>query len=85
MDDRIELGLELAKQISELSVRDILYASCLAVSKSGGIEEYQWLTDAINSTDKDSYTNIIDDMKNIDIVIYNTLLQVFNDTILEDA
>jgi len=85
MDDRIELGLELAKQISELSVRDILFASCLAVSKSGGVEEYPWLTDAINSTDKNSYTNIINDMKNIDIVIYNTLLQVFNDTILEDA
>ena len=82
MDDRIDLGLELAEQISEPSVRDILYATGLAVSKTGGVDDYPWLQKAIKASDHNAFTDIINDMKNIDLVIYNTLLQVYNETIL---
>ena len=82
MDDRIDLGLELAEQISEPSVRDVLYSTCLAVSKTGGVDEYPWLQKVIKASDQNAFTDIIDDMKNIDLVIYNTLLQVYNETIL---
>jgi tetratricopeptide (TPR) repeat protein len=82
MDDRIDLGLELAEQISEPSVRDVLYSTCLAVSKTGGVDEYPWLQNVIKASDQNAFTDIIDDMKNIDLVIYNTLLQVYNETIL---
>ncbi|MBT6257904.1 MAG: adenylate/guanylate cyclase domain-containing protein [Alphaproteobacteria bacterium] len=82
MDDRIDLGLELAEQISEPSVRDVLYSTCLAVSKTGSVDEYPWLQKVIKASDQNAFTNIIDDMKNIDLVIYNTLLQVYNETIL---
>jgi hypothetical protein len=60
----------------------VLYSTCLAVSKTGSVDEYPWLQKVIKASDQNAFTDIIDDMKNIDLVIYNTLLQVYNETIL---
>ena len=80
MDDRIDLGLKLAEQISQLSARDILCSTCLAERKTEDLDDFPWLMKAIASSKIDSFHDFVDEFKNIDIVIYNTILETLNET-----
>ncbi len=82
MDDRIDLGLELAEQISHPATKTLLYAASLAIQKSGSLTPYSWLTSNLKMAKEEELEAAIEDMRGIDMVIHNTLMEVHTQNIV---
>ena len=83
MDDRIDLGLELAEAIEERPASTLLYATSMAVAKTGALDGFEWLVMDLKQTERNKIEAVIDEMGNYDVVIQSTLREVFLDHIAE--
>ena len=81
MDDRVELGLELAEEIEERSVPTLLYAAALAVSKHSKLDGLDWLLNDIKAASTDDIEAAIEEIGKYDVVVQSTLREIYLDHI----
>ena len=82
MDDWIDLGLELAERISHSATKTLLYATSLAIQKSGTLIPHSWLTSGLIIAREEEFEAAIEDIHWIDMVIHNTLMEVYTQNIV---
>lgn len=82
LDDRPELGLKIASEISSCSAKVVLYAATLAVDISGSIESYSWLISDIRKSKKEEMIAEIEQMGKVDVVLQSKMKEVYFDKIL---
>ena len=81
MDDRVDLGLELAEAIEERPENTLLYAAAMAVAKAGSLEGFGWLVADLKNAKGSEMEAVIEEMGKYDVVIQSTLREVFLDHI----
>ena len=81
LDDRVELGLELAEEIEARETSTILYAASLAVSKYGSLDYCQWLKNDLKMVNSEEIEAVIDQMGKYDVVVQSKLREVYLDHI----
>jgi tetratricopeptide (TPR) repeat protein len=81
MDDRADQGLEIAEEIGSCPENILLYVAALSVAKHGSLEPYNWLVDALKKCKFEELQAAIDEMGKYDVVVQNTLREVFLDHI----
>ena len=81
MDDRVDLGLELAEAIEERPENTLLYAAAMAVAKAGSLEGFGWLVADLKNAKGSEMESVIEEMGKYDVVIQSTLREVFLDHI----
>tara|TARA_B100001057_G_C22831306_1_gene943516 strand:- start:344 stop:2149 length:1806 start_codon:yes stop_codon:yes gene_type:complete len=81
MDDRIDLGLELAEEIEDRPDSTLLYAASMALAKTGSLNGLKWLMEDLKQTQVNNIEAVIDEMGKYDVVIQSTLREVFLDHI----
>jgi hypothetical protein len=79
MDDRVELGLELAEEIEACSENILLFAAALSVAKHGSLEQCPWLIKDLKTCYFDGLEAAIEEMGRYDVVVQSTLREVFLD------
>ncbi len=82
LDDRPELGLKLASEISSYSAQVVLYAATLAIDFSGSLESYSWLISNIQKSKKEEMITEIEKMGKIDVVLQSKMKEVYFEKIL---
>jgi adenylate cyclase len=82
LDDRPELGLKLASEISSYSAQVVLYAATLAIDLSGSLESYSWLISNIQKSKKEEMIAEIEQMGKIDVVLQSKMKEVYLEQIL---
>ena len=82
LDDRPELGLKLASEISSYSAQVVLYAATLAIDFSGSLESYSWLISNIQKSKKEEMITEIEQMGKIDVVLQSKMKEVYFEKIL---
>ena len=82
LDDRPELGLKLASEISSYSAQVVLYAATLAIDFSGSLESYSWLISNIQKSKKEEIITEIEQMGKIDVVLQSKMKEVYFEKIL---
>lgn len=82
LDDRPELGLKLASEISSYSAQVVLYAATLAIDLSGSLESYSWLISNIQKSKKEEMIAEIEQMGKIDVVLQSKMKEVYFEKIL---
>lgn len=82
LDDRPELGLKLASEISSYSAQVVLYAATLAIDFSGSLESYSWLISNIQKSKKEEMIAEIEQMGKIDVVLQSKMKEVYFEKIL---
>lgn len=82
LDDRPELGLKLASEISSYSAQVVLYAATLAIDFSGSLESYSWLISNIQKSKKEEMIAEIEQMGKIDVVLQSKMKEVYLEKIL---
>jgi adenylate cyclase len=73
LDDRPELGLKLASEISRYTAQVVLYAATLAIDFSGSLESYSWLISNIQESKKEEMIAEIEQMGKIDVVLQSKM------------
>ena len=73
LDDRADLGVEIAEEINQKSAQTLIFIAGLAVSKVGSIGPYQWLTDDLKNVDLDDIEPAIEEMGKYGVVVQSTL------------
>lgn len=81
MDDRGELGLELAEEIEVCAENTLLFAAALSVAMHGSLESYTWLVNDLKKADFEGIQAAIEEMGKYDVVVQSTLREVFLDHI----
>jgi len=79
MDDRVELGLELAEEIEACSENILLFAAALSVAKHGSLEPCPWLIKDLKTCNFEGLEAAIEEMGKYDVVVQSTLREVFLD------
>jgi len=82
LDDRPELGLKLASEISRYTAQVVLYAATLAIDFSGSLESYSWLISNIQESKKEEMIAEIEQMGKIDVVLQSKMKEVYLEQIL---
>ena len=79
MDDRVELGLELAEEIEACSENILLFAAALSVAKHGSLEPCPWLIKDLKTCNFEGLEAAIEEMGRYDVVVQSKLREVFLD------
>ena len=81
MDDRGELGLELAEEIEVCAENTLLFAAALSVAMHGSLGSYTWLVNDLRKANFEGIQAAIEEMGKYDVVVQSTLREVFLDHI----
>ena len=81
MDDRVDQGLAIAEEIGSYPENILLYVAALSVAKHGSLEPYTWLANDLKKCNFEGLQAAIDEMGKYDVVVQNTLREVFLDHI----
>ena len=68
--------------VSHPATKTRLYAASLAIQKSGTLTPHSWLTSGLKMAKEDEFEAAIEDMRRIDMVIHNTLMEVYTQNIV---
>ena len=81
MDDRVELGLEIAEEIEACAENTLLFSAALSVAKHGSLEPYKWLVNDLKKSNFQGLEAAIEEMGKYDVVVQSTLREVYLDHI----
>ena len=76
MDDRVELGLEIAEEIEACAENTLLFSAALSVAKHGSLEPYKWLVNDLKKSNFQGLEAAIQEMGKYDVVVQSTLREV---------
>ena len=82
LDDRSDVGLEIASGMIDRSEKVLVYSAALAVGSSGSLESFSWLIDDLKKADFGQIEEAIEEMGKFDVVVQSKLKEVFLDHIL---
>jgi adenylate cyclase len=82
LDDRPDVGLEIASGMIDRSEKVLVYSAALAVGSSGSLESFSWLIDDLKKADFGQIEEAIEEMGKFDVVVQSKLKEVFLDHIL---
>lgn len=81
MDDRVDLGLEIAEEIEACAENTLLFSAALSVAKHGSLEPYKWLVNDLKKSNFQGLEAAIEEMGKYDVVVQSTLREVYLDHI----
>ena len=82
LDDRPDVGLEIASGMIDRSEKVLVYSAALAVGNSGSLESFSWLINDLKKADFGQIEEAIEEMGKFDVVVQSKLKEVFLDHIL---
>jgi adenylate cyclase len=82
LDDRPEIGLDIASGMIDRSEKVLVYSAALAVGSVGSLKNFSWLTDDLKNSDFEQIEAAIEEMGKFDVVVQSKLKEVFLDHIL---
>ena len=82
LDDRPDVGLDIASAMIDRSEKVLVYSAALAVANSGSLESFSWLIDDLKKADFGQIEEAIEEMGKFDVVVQSKLKEVFLDHIL---
>ena len=82
LDDRPDVGLNIASGMIDRSEKVLIYAAALAVGSTGSLENFSWLIDDLRNADFAQIEEAIEEMGKFDVVVQSKLKEVFLDYIL---
>ena len=82
LDDRPDVGLDIASGMIDRSEKVLIYAAALAVGSTGSLENFSWLIDDLRNADFAQIEEAIEEMGKFDVVVQSKLKEVFLDYIL---
>ena len=82
LDDRPEVGLDIASGMIDRSEKVLVYSAALAVSSAGSLENFSWLIDDLKDANFEQIEEAIEEMGKFDVVVQSKLKEVFLDHIL---
>ena len=82
LDDRPDVGLEIASGMIDRSEKVLVYSAALAVGSTGSLESFSWLIDDLKKADFGQIEEAIEEMGKFDVVVQSKLKEVFLDHIL---
>jgi tetratricopeptide (TPR) repeat protein len=82
LDDRPDVGLEIASGMIGRSEKVLIYSAALAVSSAGVLENFSWLIDDLKNADFGKIEEAIEEMGKFDVVVQSKLKEVFLDYVL---
>ena len=82
LDDRPQVGLDIASTMIERSEKVLVYSAALAVSSTGALENFSWLIDDLKDANFEKIEEEIEEMGKFDVVVQSKLKEVFLDYIL---
>tara|TARA_B100001057_G_scaffold6728_1_gene6121 strand:- start:303 stop:2096 length:1794 start_codon:yes stop_codon:yes gene_type:complete len=82
LDDRAEVGLDIASGMIERSEKVLIYSAALAVGRAGSLQNFSWLIDDLKNADFPQIEEAIEEMGKFDVVVQSKLKEVFIDHIL---
>ena len=82
LDDRPDVGLEIASGMIGRSEKVLIYSAALAVSSAGVLENFSWLIDDLKKADFGKIEEAIEEMGKFDVVVQSKLKEVFLDYVL---
>ena len=81
LDDRPDVGLDIASGMIDRSEKVLIYAAALAVGSTGSLENFSWLIDDLRNADFAQIEEAIEEMGKFDVVVQSKLKEVFLDYI----
>ena len=82
LDDRPQVGLDIASGMIDRSEKVLVYSAALAVSSTGALENFSWLIDDLKDANFEKIEEAIEEMGKFDVVVQSKLKEVFLDHIL---
>ena len=82
LDDRPQVGLDIASGMIDRSEKVLVYSASLAVSSTGSLENFSWLIDDLKDANFEKIEEAIEEMSKFDVVVQSKLKEVFLDHIL---
>ena len=82
LDDRPDVGLEIASGMIDRSEKVLIYSSALAIGSTGSLESFSWLMDDLRNVDLAKIEEAIEEMGKFDVVVQSKMKEVFLDHIL---
>ena len=82
LDDRPDVGLDIASGMIDRSEKVLVYSAALAVGSAGSLKSFSWLTDDLKNSDFEQIEAAIEEMGKFDVVVQSKLKEVFLDHIL---
>ncbi len=82
LDDRPDVGLEIASGMIDRSEKVLIYAATLAIGSTGSLESFSWLMDDLRNVDLAKIEEAIEEMGKFDVVVQSKMKEVFLDHIL---
>jgi adenylate cyclase len=82
LDDRPDIGLDIASGMIDRSEKVLVYSAALAVGSAGSLKNFSWLTDDLKNSDFKQIEAAIEEMGKFDVVVQSKLKEVFLDHIL---
>ncbi len=82
LDDRPDVGLDIASGMIDRSEKVLIYSAALAVGSTGSLESFSWLIDDLKDADFEQIEEAIEEMGKFDVVVQSKLKEVFLDYIL---
>ena len=82
LDDRPQVGLDIASGMIDRSEKVLVYSAALAVSSTGSLENFSWLIDDLKDANFEKIEEAIEEMGKFDVVVKSKLKEVFLDHIL---
>ena len=82
LDDRPEVGLDIASGMIDRSEKVLVYSAALAVSSTGSLGNFSWLIDDLKDANFEKIEEAIEEMGKFDVVVKSKLKEVFLDYIL---
>jgi len=82
LDDRPDVGLEIASGMIDRSEKVLIYSATLAIGSTGSLESFSWLVDDLRNVDLAKIEEAIEEMGKLDAVVQSKMKEVFLDHIL---